>query len=162
MLGLPRPRFLRARPRLRFHWLTDDLAFSRAPLDDEWETVRRAGIRCVVDLRAEVESDGERARQCGLLYLRLPVEEGAAPDGQTLLHLADWIGRGIAEHGRVLVHCREGLGRSPLVACAALVRMGLPVTEAYAALRRARPGIALSDAQAVALERFAELVRAPG
>jgi protein-tyrosine phosphatase len=150
--SLPRLR----RPRgPRLFWLTADLAFSRAPRDAEWRAVRQAGIRCVLDLRAEAHATGSEASAEGLLYLRAPVPEGGVPLDSDLSLLADWIDQSVSDHGPVLVHCREGLGRSPLVACAALVAMGVPVREAYAALRRARPEVSLSDEQAGALERFA-------
>src|SRR4051794_5180218 len=108
---------------LELYWLTSDIAVSREPAVDEWRAVREAGVRCVVDLRAEQEDNGVVVQQAGMRYLRLPIDEGGAPTEQELELVTDWIVERIASEGPVLVHCREGRGRSPLVACAALVKL---------------------------------------
>ena len=145
----------RRRKRHQLYWLTSDIAVSREPRLEDWSEIHAAGVRAVVDLRSETEDNAAVVQSHALLYLRAPIDEGAAPTPQQLSLVTDWILTRIAEGGPVLVHCREGRGRSPLVACAALVRLGIPPFEAYQALRRARPEVALSDEQEETLRRFA-------
>jgi protein-tyrosine phosphatase len=95
------------------------------------------------------------AQTQGLRYLRLPLDEGSAPDIDQLRLVTSWILERISGDGPVLIHCREGRGRSAMVACATLVRLGIPVFDAYQTLRRARPDVALNDAQEEALRLFA-------
>lgn len=143
------------RRRFRVYWLTDDVAVSREPEAGDWPSIGAQGIRCVVDLRSETPDGESLVRSHGLLYIRVPVDEGSAPTEQELELVTDWILERIAADGPVLVHCREGRGRSPLVACAALVKLGIPPFEAYKLLQRARPDVALNGDQADMLQRFA-------
>lgn len=147
---LPRRR----RKAHRLYWLTSDIAVSREPGPDHWAEIHTAGVRAVVDLRSETEDNAELVHRHGFQYLRAPIDEGSAPTPQELSLVTDWILTRIAD-GPVLVHCREGRGRSPLVACAALVKLGIPPFEAYQALRRARPEVALSAEQEETLRQFA-------
>jgi protein tyrosine phosphatase (PTP) superfamily phosphohydrolase (DUF442 family) len=143
------------RRRFRVYWLTDDVAVSKEPAAGDWPSIGEQGIRCVVDLRSETPDDESLVRSHGLHYMRVPVDEGSAPTDQELELVTDWILERIEADGPVLVHCREGRGRSPLVACAALVKLGIPPFEAYKLLQRARPDIALNADQAAMLQRFA-------
>jgi protein tyrosine phosphatase (PTP) superfamily phosphohydrolase (DUF442 family) len=140
----------------RLYWLTSDLAIAGEPGDTELAALRAAGVRAVVDLRAEAPDRGASVAAYDLRYLRLPVVEGEAPGTDELRLLTSWIVERIQSDGPVLVHCREGRGRSAMVACAALVSLGLPLFNAYQALSRARPDVALNGAQADALLAFAE------
>jgi protein-tyrosine phosphatase len=141
---------------LDLYWLTSDIAVSREPELAEWADVVRAGIHSVVDLRAEQPDNALEVQGHGLRYLRLPITDGGAPSDQQLALVTDWIVERIGADGPVLIHCREGRGRSPLVACAALVKLGMPAFEAYQVLRRARPQVALSGEQEEVLRRFAK------
>jgi protein-tyrosine phosphatase len=145
----------------RLYWLTSDIAVSREPGPQHWADIRAAGIRAVVDVRAETEGSADLAHANGLQYLRAPIDEGLAPTTQELSLVTDWILARIGNDGPVLVHCREGRGRSPLVACAALVKLGIPPFEAYQALRRARPEVALSPEQEETLRHFAQGLSQP-
>ncbi len=150
-LGLLRRSDLRD----RLYWVTSDLAISAAPADGDWPAVQAAGLRAVVDLRDEAPDNASTVSAQGLRYLRLPVVEGDAPSPEELASVVDWVMERIAAAEPVLVHCREGKGRSALVACAFLVRLGLPPFEAYQALRRVRPEAAFSQSQDEALRLFA-------
>jgi protein-tyrosine phosphatase len=154
---LPLAKLLRRnQTRHRLYWLTSDLAISRAPADGHLPIIHEAGVRSILDLRAETEDCQPIAHAAGLGYLRLPVKEGDAPKAEELKVLTDWIEQRITTDGPVLVHCREGRGRSAMVACAALVQLGLPLFEAYQALRRARPDVVLNALQDEALRQFAQ------
>ncbi len=135
-------------------WLTSDLAISRAPLAREWPAIKAAGIRSVLDLRLAECAEGV-SESVGLAYLNLPVTDGGAPTADEMRYATEWVAGQIAGVGPVLIHCREGLGRSPLVACAALIRLGFPLSEAFLVVRRARPHMVFSDRQIAALQAFA-------
>ncbi|HLF71932.1 MAG TPA: dual specificity protein phosphatase family protein [Dehalococcoidia bacterium] len=138
----------------RVYWLSRDLAISPEPADDDWPLLHTASIRVVLDLRAEAEDAAHLAEAHGLRYLRLPIVDGAAPSDASLRLITGWVIERINANGPVLVHCREGRGRSATVACAVLVKLGMPLPQAFAALRRARWDIVLTKPQMEALERF--------
>jgi protein-tyrosine phosphatase len=156
-------RILPARRRMshRVYWLTSDLAVSKEPGVDDWAGISAAGIRCIVDLQAEKEDKAVLVRSHGLQYMRLPIGEGSTPTELEMARVTDWIIERIAENGPVLVHCREGRGRSPLVACAALVKLGIPPSEAYKIVRRAKADVVLTDQQVAMLERWASTRQQP-
>ena len=151
-------RFFRPRAaHLDVCWLTDDLALRPAPGDGDWTAIRQAGIRAVVDLRAEAADNTAIVTEVyDLRYLRLPIAEYEAPGDSELRLVTDWITERISAHEPVMVHCREGRGRSALVACATLIRLGLPTRDAYRMLLRARPQASLSKPQEELLQRFGE------
>jgi predicted protein tyrosine phosphatase len=144
-----------ARQPYHISWLTAGLAVARAPRSHEWRRISAAGISAVVDLRAEALDTGQLALAHGIEYLRLPVMEHDVPTEAELLQVTDWICERLAQDKAVLVHCRAGMGRSPLVACAALVRRGDSLATAYDLLRRARPWASMTEVQASLLEAFA-------
>ena len=150
------PFWPRRRPRLNLRWVTDDIAIARQPTDSDWPSIRDQGIRCVVDLREEARDNFEAVEQCELCYLRAPVREGEAMSTEELRLTTAWIEKHLDEHGPVLVHCREGRGRSPMVVIASLVRLGLPLNEAYKITARAQPAVALNSQQQEALVQFAQ------
>lgn len=79
------------------------------------------------------QHDGDRAVWFPVHDLHAPAFDRAEP---LLLNLMARIDRG--EH--LLVHCAAGIGRTGTVAVCLLVQMGMPVDEALAAVRTARPG----------------------
>ncbi|MPZ49297.1 MAG: hypothetical protein GEU75_08355 [Dehalococcoidia bacterium] len=148
--------FRRERAGHRLYWLTTDIAIAREPADADLPGLHAAGVRGILDLRAEMPERSELASAAGLRYLRVPVVEGDAPTPAELRLATGWVKDRIAAEGPVLVHCREGRGRSAMVACATLVGLGIPLFDAYQALRRARPDVALNDVQDEALRLFSQ------
>jgi uncharacterized protein (TIGR01244 family) len=144
------------------YWLTYHLAIAPQPWRHEWAALHAAGVRSVVDLRSQTQDDVQAIESLGMTFRHVPVVDGEALDQASLLELADWVLEQQAASGPVLVHCREGRGRSAMVGCAILIRMGVPLPEAYRTVRRARGGesVALSDEQVEALETFARLCNA--
>ena len=133
-------------------WVTSDLAVGPAPRQTAWHLIRQAGIRGVLDLRAEAPDSEEAVAAAGLEYQHLPVEDLSVPAAGELEAVVAWVIERITTGGPVLIHCREGRGRSPFVAAAVLVRLGLPLPEAYRLLQRACPDLMLSDEQVAVLE----------
>ena len=144
-----------AEPEDHVYWLTHDLALCAEPAREDWPTLYEAGFRCVLDLRAEAESNAELVESHGLKYLRVPVIDEEPPGDSAMRLITSWIIEQIGSTGPVLVHCRQGRGRSAMVVCAVLVKLGLPLQDAYRTLRHARHDVLFSDAQTAALARFA-------
>ena len=140
------------------YWLTYHLAISPQPWRHEWQAIHTAGVRCVVDLRSQTMDDTETLKSLNMTFRHLPIVDGEATDQATLLELTDWILDQQNEQGPVLVHCREGRGRSAMVGCAVLIRLGVPLPEAYRVVRHSRgEHVSLSNEQVEALEVFAKL-----
>ena len=123
-------------------WVTEDVAVSRAPNSSDWPYLVEAGVKNVLDLRAEGPDQTALARSLELTYRRFPIEEGSAPDGDSLNELSDWVVETIQQGGPVLIFCREGRGRSVMVACGALTRLGYSLQMAYEVVQRKRPSAA--------------------
>ena len=135
--------------------LTDDIGIAPQPAEKDLRAIRELGFRGLVDLRDETPDCGVAVRSQNLNYMRVPIVEGAAPSVDELYEVAGWVTGHIIENGPVLVYCREGRGRSAMVAVASLVKLGLPLPEAYSILMRARPTAVISSRQMRALEDFA-------
>ena len=140
-------------------WLTGGLAISPELEAAQWTTVYRAGIRCVLDLRAESPGDRESVEAAGLRYLRVPVKQDGAPSLDSLRLLTDWIAGRMREDGPVLVICRTGRARSAMVGCASLVKLGVPLLDTFRLLHLAGVELALSTEQRTGLAEFALTLR---
>jgi len=152
-------RFLRAtKEQTPLYWLTYHLAIAPQPWRHEWQAIHEAGVRCVLDLRSQTQDDIQTIQSLTMTFRHAPIEDGEAPDPETLLDITDWVLDQQGSQGPVLVHCREGRGRSAMVGCAVLTRMGVPLPDAYRTVRNARGGesVSLSDRQVEALELFAK------
>ena len=111
-------------------------------------SLRRDGIRSVVDLAAELPVDAREAR-----YAAFPVLDLVAADGETLTAAAHAIERARA-HGPVLVCCVLGVSRSASAVAAWLVATGRApdAARAIALVRRARPSIVLHASHHAAVD----------
>ena len=141
-------------PKPSLAWITPSLAQGPAPRRSQVPALARAGINSVLDLRSEAADDATLLARHGLRYRRVPMEDRAAPDMPALREAVDWVMAELAADRKVLVHCRAGAGRSPLVACAVLLRMGYDLQRAYETVRRQRPEMNLADDQAAALQEY--------
>jgi ADP-ribosyl-[dinitrogen reductase] hydrolase len=81
---------------------------------------------------------------CG--WLRLPIPDAGIPDAR---FEAAWCENGarlraaLRAGRRVLLHCRAGLGRTGMIAARLLVELGMPPSDAVAAVRHARSSSAI-------------------
>lgn len=77
--------------------------------------------------------------QAGETVMWHPVPDLHAPPLDELVHLADEILRRLDLGHGVLVHCGAGIGRAGTVVAAVLMRRGVPLDRAVAAVASARP-----------------------
>lgn len=120
------------------HVVSADLVVGRRLLSHELEP----GFANLIDLTAEFAEPRLLRAHPG--YRCFPILDGSAPDVPELRRLMASLAP-----GRTFVHCAQGHGRSGLVAIVLLLERGTAATvsEAYALLRRIRPGIRLNAVQ---------------
>jgi len=136
-------------------WITTELAQSGRFASRDASALARLAIGAVLDLRAEEQHRVSLLAKANIQYLHLPIPDRSAPTEEELTRAADWVLQELAADRKVLVHCRLGLGRSVTVVAAVLMRMGYPLGEAVALVRRRRPNAVLSDDQVAVLQRYA-------
>lgn len=102
------------------------------------------GVSLIVDLTSEFPEP--RSVRENFAYLCLPTLDNAAPEQERFQEV---IQKMAAWEGETYVHCALGHGRSALVAAAVLMAWGLACSpeEAFAQLKRARPGVKLNQTQ---------------
>jgi protein-tyrosine phosphatase len=142
----------------RICWVEDDMAFSQPPEGDDWRTIQEAGVGGVIDLRVETGDAKAIAEKNGLLYYHIPMPEGARVTSQQLLLATGAVSEIARTAGKALVYCIDGVSKSPLVCAAKMARDEAEPYTIYNALRTARPGFVLTDAQDRALTYFTEVV----
>jgi hypothetical protein len=118
--------------------------------------LERLGVRCVVDLCAELPTNLRHAR-APYERLGVPVLDRCSPAPDELARVVDWVAARRAAGHAVYIHCAFGRGRSALVAAAVLLRLGLAEhpDAAVAQLRRARRVVHVAGAQYAALVGYA-------
>jgi protein-tyrosine phosphatase len=115
-----------------------------SPRIDDWQYVDKHGISVVIDLEGDLDT-GVPTLPNSVLYLYYPIFDEDLPD-LAKLHAVARLGASLIESGhKVLSHCGMGFNRSALVAGLILVKLGLTGEEAFALLRRKRPGALFND-----------------
>jgi protein-tyrosine phosphatase len=120
--------------------------FGRERLEDDLRMLRHEGVGVIVSMlmpdeveELGLEEEGAACLRLGMGFESLPVPDmdvPGSPEAATgvlrrlLRHLES--AKGIA------IHCRMGMGRSPALAAAALVLLGVPAEEALDRVSRAR------------------------
>ncbi len=143
----------RAVPNLT--WIATDLAIGGQILPDEWPVLAKAGVRAVVDCRAEACDPVELLRLLGIAFRRVPTPDAGHFTPLQVAEAVDWIERQWGEGRRVLVHCQAGKGRSVLIGAAALTRRGVSPDDALALIRARRPIVTPTPGQIARLREFA-------
>jgi protein-tyrosine phosphatase len=111
---------------------------------DDWQPVHERGITVVIDLDGDVDH-GVPSVADQLLYVYLPIHDGALPNLDRLHAVADLGVRLIARGDRVLSHCGMGLNRSALVAGLILMQQGMTGVQAVERLRARQTGALFND-----------------
>ena len=114
-------------------FITDQLAVGALEDVQSPQSLQTAGIDLVLSLVPDVTVDAVRQ-----VYLPVTDREPLADDIiEGALALME---REIANGGRVLIHCQMGISRSPALAvCYLRHALGLSLSQALIAVRRARP-----------------------
>jgi uncharacterized protein (TIGR01244 family) len=104
-----------------------------APGRAGYESLARAGVTTVVDLRAEDDAAelDDAARAAGLTVVHLPVRDGQLPSADQITRFEQIVS---GSPGTVFLHCGAGVGRTGAMAAAHLVGNG--DTSALTALAR--------------------------
>ena len=104
-----------------------------APTTDGYRNLAQAGVRTVVDLRAEegIEADIETVTRLGMKMVRIPMRDGQVPSVEEVDAFLAATGE---SDGTVFVHCGAGVGRTGAMVGAYLVNQG--DLSSRAALRR--------------------------
>lgn len=133
-------------------------------LPEEIAALRRAGVDDLVCLLTDREiadlqlsEEGALATAAGIAFQRFPIPDRETPpaNGATTGFIAAVAGL-VAAGRSVAIHCWVGQGRSALIGASALVLLGYPADEAFAALAAAR-GMPVPDTpeQRAWVQRFA-------
>jgi protein-tyrosine phosphatase len=121
-------------------------------LVDEVSGWKRLGVDIVVSLLHRYEADeleiADEESLCsseGISYLSFPIRDRGTPESiAEFLALSDEIAASVKRGSAVAIHCRAGIGRSGLLAGAVLLRLGIPVSDVFAVVSKAR-GLAVPD-----------------
>jgi protein-tyrosine phosphatase len=132
-------------------WVDGWLALGGAVRPVQVPDLRAAGIRRVVDLRAEECDDGERLARHGIELLHLPTPDLCPVPADCLDRGVAWAVEGLERDHGVLIHCQHGIGRSALLCCCVMVARGLEAGEALRRMKQARARVSPSPAQLEAL-----------
>jgi hypothetical protein len=146
------------------YWIRDidPLRFAMMPrprggewLEDEVSGWKQMGIDIVVSLLHQYEADeleiSEEERVCvsrGICYHSFPIKDRGTPESEPrFFALADELAASVKEGSVVAVHCRAGIGRSGLLTGSVLLRLGVPASQVFTVLSRAR-GLSVPDTPA--------------
>lgn len=123
-------------------WITPQLAAGHAPMsEEELESIKKQGIKAILNLCAEMEDLAEFERKHGFEVYSLPIRNEGFPEIEELEKALDWLDESIYLGKKVLVHCRHGIGRTGTVVFSYLLRRGFDTKTAGKKMRnlRARP-----------------------
>lgn len=125
-----------------FDFVTDDLAVGgslsdRDPAGDAL-TIRDAGIRLVIDMRAEWTDFDIWREVVGVQYISVPTHDVSgshlSSDAFDAVVMAARSAAALGE--KVLVHCHMGINRGPSAAMAVLLDRGLSPEDAFDTVRK--------------------------
>ena len=137
-------------------------------LEEAIRDLRRQEVDTLVSLlerseveRYELEREAELSAAMGIDFLLYPIPDHTAPKDlrSTSLFVGGLTAR-FRRRGRIIVHCLGGIGRSPTIAGAVLLEMGLPLPELLRRMSDARgyPVPEMSE-QLAWLQRFSAAPR---
>jgi len=115
-------------------YAVDDHVWRSAAVDaSAYEGLARAGVRTIVDLRAEedLEVDAAALHAHGIRWVHLPIRDGQVPGGRQVERFLATVRD---TDGVTLVHCGAGVGRTGAMVAAYLVATG--ASDGRAAMQR--------------------------
>jgi hypothetical protein len=111
----------------------------RDAYNDDIPLLARAGIGAVVNL-LDIPGDAAVYDAAGFGYHSMPIPDGFVPSAEQYADFLRFMAAQRQDGRAIAVHCAAGLGRTGTVLAGYLVSRGLPVEEAIARIRAARPG----------------------
>jgi protein-tyrosine phosphatase len=95
--------------------------------------------------------------QRGMCSLWFPIPDFRAPASiPATMNLVGEILRAVEQGKTVVTHCKGGLGRSGLIIASCLTTLGYTAEEAFAIVRKARPGSVETQEQEAFVQQFAQ------
>lgn len=135
-------------------------------LAESLETLKQAGAVALVTLMSDTELQengvgelGVAAKQYGLEWYQLPIEDDQAPDENfeaglgEIRHQLDAL---LASNKTLAIHCKGGSGRTGLFAARLLIESGMPRREAIAWVQELRPRAIQKSAHINYINQFGE------
>lgn len=135
-------------------------------LAESLETLKQAGAVALVTLMSDTELQengvgelGVAAKQYGLEWHQLPIEDDQAPDENfeaglgEIRHQLDAL---LASNKTLAIHCKGGSGRTGLFAARLLIESGMPRREAIAWVQELRPRAIQKPAHINYINQFGE------
>ena len=130
---------------------------SFAPLKEDLAQAKRDGIGAVAAL-TETASTATAAREAGLEYKHIPVDDFSPPTMKQFREFVEFVDEQNAREHAVLVHCRAGIGRTGTMLAAYLIAKGASARDAVEKLRQARPSSVETANQLQALYEWEQQV----
>lgn len=140
------------RPHLDAVEVLSGLWLGSCPSHRQARQLASMAIDSVIDLRAEgppVEWPD------GVEVARFALVDHGTPTTVRLSETAEAVVRRLRAGATVFVHCHAGQQRAPTVVCAALMRMGWSLDDAYRRVLEVRPGAMPTEGQLLALRELA-------
>jgi atypical dual specificity phosphatase len=141
--------------------VSPDLYRSPQPDFEDLVALKAQGIKALVNLREEAVESEFFARQCGLVYLHLPVVDWDLPSPDQITTFIDFLAH--PANRPALVHCAAGVGRTgTFVACYRIAK-GMDPQQALQMSNRESPmrGVTMSGNQQDFVRNF-RLSDSPG
>ena len=121
-------------------------------LEDEVSGWKHLGISVVVSLlhpyeaeELEISEEESMCVNCGIRYRSFPIKDRGTPESaEEFFSLTREVATSVKEGWAVAVHCRAGIGRSGLLAGSVLLHLGVPASNVFAVLSKAR-GLTVPD-----------------
>ena len=128
----------------------------------EGEKLRAHGIRRIVDLTAELPTNGPLSREPFERY-GVPTLDRCPPTVDEIARIAEWVAAQNAAGESVYIHCAFGRGRSATVTAACVLRLGWAhdAMKAVSLVAAKRPVIRVRGAQLAALAAYAATLAEP-
>ena len=97
-----------------FHKVDQGLYRGGQPQKGGLETLKKLGIKTVIDLRNDrAETERSEAQANGMQYFNFPMERFGRPNDETVEKVLDIISKD--EHQPVFVHCAKGADRTGII-----------------------------------------------
>jgi len=124
---------------IEISWVTEQLCVGKAPQDDDFLYLKRAGIKGIVDVRSEYCDNKELIERLGMEFLHLEIDDAYIPKKDDLDKLFEFVIPLLDKKEKIFVHCQNGVGRSPLICVAIMVKLGKEIPDAVRLVEEKHP-----------------------